>query len=202
MVNNLSRYACTGLLLALVAGCASGNEVASRAGGSRPAQQAGATQPAAALTGGPNPKPPIQACELAHVADFKALLRDATSVAKGVIPSAGVSTSGEDVATTEYRFQVEKRYFGRDLPPEIIIRELGGVPQPLLSPGRYVLFLIENDAGYGVAGGFRGRFPVTDDGRLRQECVNYDDPASPRRPSGDPRYTEAEFEDRLRQAAR
>lgn len=72
---------------------------------------------------------------------------------------------------------------------EVTVEVTGGVTEPLLHPGRYVLFLVnakrrDGLVTYWVAGGLDGAFALRN-GKTYRECANYQSPANRIQASGE-----------------
>jgi hypothetical protein len=137
-----------------------------------------------------NPLPPALPCVFPEKATDLLSLRSQSDA----VVIATVSESPQIVETPDggvqsyYTASVSKVVESRSaVQTTLVVAATGGVPDPILSPGQYVLFLTSDitmsDASttdletYGLVDGLRGAVQIRN-GAVHLECPNYADPAN------------------------
>jgi hypothetical protein len=153
------------------------------------------------------PEPPTQPCTFPDTNELASLVAGSDLIAIGVVEGSAqvVHYAGRSSTYTRYTLRVTSvmKQSGTTAPRSILIEELGGVPDPILRPGPYLLFLAESSGTDGISryfiySGLYGAFPIRAGGVYRQ-CPNYRSPASPREATGGGQgMAEADFIDEVR----
>ncbi len=176
------------ILVILVAapGCAttsSGQEA-----GRSPARSGGTASAVTTVNGVQGLLPPPRPCSFPSTErDLLGLRADSDAVVDGTVAASPKIVSAQDLLMSYYRVRVNGVIEARSaVGGALVVAAAGGVPNPILPPGRYVLFLTrditrpepgERTATFGLVGGLDGAFPVRNS-RVYRECA---DPANPGR---------------------
>lgn len=132
----------------------------------------------------PAPIPPMRPCRHPDEGDLERLRASSDAVVLGTIERLPEVLLEEEAVLTKFELAVESYVETRvaSTAATLTIIEPGGVPEPLLPPGRYLLFLAETTTRdvrgptFTVAEGMAGIFAVDTDSVVSRSCPNYERP--------------------------
>lgn len=144
----------------------------------------GATVPDAGGRAEPAPLPPQRPCRHPDEPELERLRASSDAVVLGKIEHPPDVLLEEGAVLTKFDLIVERYLETRVGSAEVMLTivEPGGAPEPLLPPGRYILFLAETTrkgtrgTTFTVAEGMAGAFAVKSNRLVSRSCPNYEQP--------------------------
>ena len=172
------------VILVVASGCATTSS--RQEAGRSPARSGGNASAVTTVNGVQVPLPPRRPCIFPSTArDLLGLRADSDAVVDGTVAGSPKIVRGQDLLMSYYSVRVNGVIESRSaVGGALVVGATGGVPNPILPPGRYVLFLTRDisrpdpaarTATFGLVG--LGEFPVRNS-RVYRECA---DPSNPGR---------------------